>query len=119
MGSNNPGKQDIKRTAQPTEPKAGGYDDGLATPGAKFDFNSAFTDAVGACAVAVVAAGDMFSLTRDKGGYAVHIRILSDDGNFDKWFDNAEAAIYRLDRLYDTAVAKRNRREPPVLIPGA
>lgn len=92
------------------------YDDGseVANSGT-FDFNSAVSDAIGNTAMAVLAAGDMISFTVDTGRNSVHVRIFSDEGNFDKWFNTADALVYRLDRLYDAAVAKRNRKFPPAM----
>ena len=118
MATNTNGKQN---TAIPSHSLAAntGYDLGTEdADGSPFDFNTAFADAVGAACTAVVAAGDMFMLTTDKGRYAVHIVVRSNKGGHDKWYNDAAKAIKALDRLYDLAVAKRNAQNPPRL-PGA
>jgi hypothetical protein len=115
MATNTNGKQN---TAIPAHSMASAisYDIGGETEGGNpFDFNSSFADAVGACATAVVAAGDMFMLTTDKGHYAVHIVVRSNRGGHDKWYTDTEKAVKALDKLYDIAVAKRNAQNPPRL----
>ena len=117
MGSNTPGHEDRKKQPAGTVATGYGYDNDPDTAGRKFDFDTAFADSLGACAMAVLQAGDCFQISTDKGHHAVHIRIISDQGGFDKWFDTSEAAVYRLDRLYDTAIAKLNAKNPPKLLP--
>jgi hypothetical protein len=115
MGFNNPGRQSTLPNKNGAS-SANCYDDGAEiTSTSTFDFNSSVSDALGACAMAVIAAGDMFSVTVDRGRNSVHVRVFSDEGNFDKWFNTSEALVKRLDKIYDAAVAKRNRKYPPTL----
>lgn len=103
--------------SRPPVPVRPAYDmDELPVQTKSFDWADVDMDLMAACPVAVLCAGDMVSLTMDRGGNSVLVTVHSDGGVGKKWCNTPADLNKHLLRVYDVAVARRNVVDPPKLL---